>query len=64
MIRAGLTRFQATGLPSAFSQQVGTQQYMLEQQGLSADGVVHSVMALAGARANLPGWTTNMRVSL
>jgi transketolase len=41
--------FKRLGLPSAFSSQVGTQQYMLEQHGLSADGIVHSVMALFGA---------------
>lgn len=42
--------FKRLGLPSAFSPRVGTQQYMLEQFGLSTEGIVSSVMALAGAQ--------------
>ena len=41
--------FKRLGLPSAFAPRVGTQQYMLEQHGLSAEGIVHSVRALVGA---------------
>lgn len=40
--------FKRLGVPSAFSSRVGTQQYMLEQNGLSADGITRSVRALVG----------------
>jgi transketolase len=39
-----LPTFKRLGLPSAFAPKVGTQQYMLEQSGLSADGIVQSVL--------------------
>jgi transketolase len=38
--------FKRLGLPSAFSSRVGTQQYMLQQHGLSTEGIVNSVKAL------------------
>jgi transketolase len=44
-----LPAFKRLGLPSAFAPKVGTQQYMLEQNGLSADGIVHSVLEMVGA---------------
>jgi transketolase len=48
--------FKRLGLPSAFSATVGTQQYMLEQHGLSPEGIVHSVMELVRPPlAVLPG---------
>lgn len=43
-----LPTFKRLGLPSAFSPRVGNQQYMLEQHGLSVDGIVQSVLTLAG----------------
>jgi transketolase len=45
-----LPAFKRLGLPSAFSPRVGTQQYMLEQYGLSVDGIVQTVEALASSK--------------
>jgi transketolase len=41
--------FKRLGLPSTFAPRVGTQQYMLDQAGLSVEGIVQSVMGLVGA---------------
>jgi transketolase len=47
-----LPLFKRLGLPSAFSPWVGTQQYMLEQHGLSVDGIVQTVGALAQSQGS------------
>jgi transketolase len=41
--------FKRLGVPSIFSPVVGSQQYMLEQNGLSVEGILQSVLAIAGA---------------
>jgi transketolase len=46
--------FRRLGLPGVFSSRVGTQQYMLEQHGLSAEGIAHSVATLVGASRPAP----------
>ena len=40
--------FKRLGLPSAFSPYVGSQQYLLEQHGLSVDAVAAAIRALLG----------------
>ena len=43
-------RFKRLGLPSAFSSEVGEQEYLCAVHGLSEDGVLKSIRTLLGAK--------------